>query len=172
MKYLIVVDMQNDFINGSLGSEAAQAIVPAVAAKIEEYRKDAFAKIIFTHDTHSNDYLETFEGKNLPVVHCVEGTNGWEIHTDLKSDNSSDFHFYKNTFGFLDWTDYLNISDTDEIEIIGLCTDICVVSNALILRAIFPNVRIICDSSCCAGTSEEAHNAALTVMKSCQITVI
>lgn len=171
MKYLVVVDMQNDFIDGSLGSDAAKSIVPAVVDKIKSYREDENARIIFTHDTHQNDYLETFEGKNLPVVHCVEGTDGWRLSEQLPI-SDWDLHVYKPTFGWLNWADILKCINGDSIEVIGLCTDICVVSNALILRAIFPNVDIICDSNCCAGTSEDAHNSALAVMKSCQIEVI
>jgi nicotinamidase-related amidase len=176
MKTLIVVDMQNDFITGPLGTPEAQAIVPKVKAKIEEYRKRG-EKIIFTRDTHFGDYLETLEGKYLPVKHCIVGTHGWQIPSDLIS--YEDERVNKCTFGYDQWhlnqfrNDHNDI--TDEIELVGLCTDICVVSNALILKAVLPqicNIEITVDASCCAGTTPENHKAALQVMKSCQINVI
>jgi nicotinamidase-related amidase len=166
MKTLIVVDMQNDFISGSLGSKEAQAIVPNVKKKIEEYieRGD---EIIFTRDTHSVDYLKTNEGTNLPVEHCINGTYGWLIADEVNHPECR--HLNKKTFGYTLW-DYEG--DFEEIEIVGLCTDICVVSNALILKAQFPEIKITVDASCCAGVTPESHQAALTTMKMCQINVI
>lgn len=166
MKTLIVVDMQNDFINGSLGTPEAKTIVPNVKKKIEEYmaRGD---DIIFTRDTHSVDYLETNEGKHLPVSHCINGTYGWLIADEVNYPECR--HINKRTFGYTLW-DYEG--DFEEIEIVGLCTDICVVSNALILKAQFPEINITVDASCCAGVTPESHKAALTTMKMCQINVI
>ena len=168
MKTLIVIDMQNDFIDGALGSPEAQAIVSHVKKKIEEYdtREDA---IVFTRDTHFDNYLETNEGKNLPVKHCIMGTNGWQIADGLEVACAR--YINKPTFGWTEWKQ-LEFEDGDEIEIVGICTDICVVSNALILKAMFPEVHITVDSSCCAGVTPESHKAALLTMKMCQINVI
>lgn len=165
-KVLIVVDYQNDFVYGSLGSEMAQLIYPDVRAKIEAARLDG-THVIFTHDTHDNDYMMTQEGKKLPVQHCVAGTHGWYVADDL--DKFPHEAIAKPTFGYLGWD--LG-DDVEQIELIGVCTDICVVSNALILKAMYPEAEITVDASCCAGTSLEAHRAALSVMKSCQINVI
>ena len=168
MKTLIVVDMQNDFIDGALGTPEAQAIVPNVKKKIEEYntREDA---IVYTRDTHFDNYLETSEGKHLPVKHCIMGAHGWQIADGLEV--SWGRYLNKPTFGWLGWKSF-DFEDEDEVEIVGLCTDICVVSNALILKAMFPNVKITVDASCCAGVTPESHKAALTTMKMCQINVI
>ena len=165
MKTLIVIDMQNDFITGALGSSEAQAIVPNVKKKIEEYKARG-DEIIFTRDTHQSDYLETNEGKHLPVEHCIEGTYGWQIAEGLEVPNCS--YINKPTCG---WTHWIN-RDFEEIELAGLCTDICVVSNALILKANFPEINIAVDASCCAGVTPESHQAALATMKSCQINVV
>lgn len=164
---LIVVDMQNDFINGSLGTKEAQAIVPNVAEKIKKYKK-AGKQVIFTRDTHSNNYLETYEGIHLPVVHCVKDTTGWQISSELNFDINNDILIDKFTFGWKNWKDFA----FESVEICGLCTDICVISNALIIRANYPNIDITVDASCCAGVTPEKHKAALEVMKSCQINVI
>jgi nicotinamidase-related amidase len=173
-KILVVVDMQNDFITGSLGTEEAQKIVPNVEKKIESYIADDHY-IIMTQDTHEDDYLETLEGKMLPVKHCIADTEGWKIHESLIF-NKQVVVLEKCTFGTFQFAvvhlGMDEIKDEDEIEIVGLCTDICVISNALILRSLYPNNRIICDASCCAGTAPEKHDAALEVMKSCQIEVI
>ena len=163
---LIVVDMQNDFIDGSLGTREAQSIVPNVANKIKEYQNRG-DKIIFTRDTHETNYLSTPEGKKLPVEHCIYGTHGWKIADGLEVENC--WYIDKPTFGWTHWTD---LSLGDEIELIGLCTDICVVSNALILKATFPYAEITVDASCCAGVTPETHKAALETMKMCQINVI
>jgi nicotinamidase-related amidase len=179
-KTLIVIDMQNDFIDGALGTAEAQAIVPNVKKKIEEYKARG-DEIIFTRDTHDEDYLNTNEGKHLPVEHCIFGTEGWNIHPDL--DIESCEHIDKPTFGWQFWTstespfeddedDTYYFRDLEEIEIVGLCTDICVVSNALILKASYPWANITVDASCCAGVTPESHKAALTTMKMCQINVI
>lgn len=165
MKVLIVVDMQNDFIDGALGTKEAQAIVPNVKNKIEEYKARG-DKIIFTRDTHPKNYLETNEGKYLPVEHCIEGTYGWQIADGLEVPNCH--YIDKPTFGWKHW----NSHNFEEVELVGLCTDICVVSNALILKATFPEINITVDASCCAGVTPESHQAALTTMKMCQINVI
>lgn len=167
-KVLIVVDMQNDFITGSLGTKEAQAIVPNVKKKIEEYKARG-DEVIFTRDTHKANYLETNEGKHLPVEHCIEGTSGWIIADEISYPEYQ--HINKRTFGYTFWDCSLDY-DVDDIEIIGLCTDICVVSNALIIKAQFPKVNITVDASCCAGVTPESHQAALTTMKMCQINVI
>ena len=164
---LIVVDMQNDFIDGSLGTKEAQAIVPNVANKIKEY-KDAGKQVIFTRDTHPEDYLNTYEGKHLPVVHCVKNTCGWQVSDKLDFDIEKDILIDKTTFGWLHWNDF----KFDSVEICGLCSDICVISNALIIRANYPEIDITVDVSCCAGVTPERHKAAMEVMKSCQINVI
>ena len=164
-KVLIVIDMQNDFIDGALGTPEAQAIVPNVKKKIEEYKARG-DEIIFTRDTHPANYLETNEGKHLPVEHCIFGTYGWQIADGLETENCK--YIDKLTFGWIYW----NNRDYDEIELVGLCTDICVVSNALILKAQFPEINITVDASCCAGVTPETHKAALTTMKMCQIDVI
>ena len=168
MKTLIVVDMQNDFIDGALGTAEARVIVPNVRKKIDEYIANG-DRIIFTRDTHHDNYPETNEGKHLPVLHCVEKTYGWCIHDDI--DEIDFLHIDKNHFGYDSWDLWIDW-DTSEIEIIGLCTDICVVSNALILKATFPEIDVIVDASCCAGVTPESHKAALETMKMCQIKVI
>jgi len=165
-KLLLVIDMQNDFITGALGSPPAQAIVPAVKAKIAEYRKNG-DKIIFTRDTHGADYMETQEGKFLPVPHCIEGTQGHLITAELDSDGCEVFD--KPNFGSLELAERVASGNYEEIELCGLCTDICVVSNALILKARLPEVKINVDPDCCAGVSEESHKAALITMKMCQV---
>lgn len=163
-KTLIVIDMQNDFIDGALGTSEAQAIVDNVKRKIEEYRSDG-GEIIFTRDTHGSNYLQTNEGKYLPVEHCIKGTNGWMIADGI--DVPEAIHVDKPSFGYLGWNEY----DFEEVEIVGLCTDICVVSNALIIKAAFPEIKVSVDSGCCAGVTPESHEAALTTMKMCQIEI-
>ncbi len=164
-KTLIVVDMQNDFIDMALGTPEALAILPAVKAKIEEYRKCG-DEIIYTRDTHHGNYLDTPEGKKLPVPHCIKGTKGWEIADGLYVEGSKIID--KPNFGWPHW----NREELEQVELIGLCTDICVVSNALIIKATFPDAVVKADSRCCAGVTPESHNAALTTMRMCQIDVI
>ena len=164
-KTLIVVDMQNDFIDMALGTREAVAIVPKVKAKIEEYVKNG-DEIIYTRDTHAENYLETPEGKKLPVVHCVKGSKGWEIADGLYVDGSKIID--KPNFGWPNWRD----EALEDVELIGLCTDICVVSNALIIKATFPDAAVKVDQTCCAGVTPESHNAALTTMRMCQIDIV
>ena len=167
-KLLIVIDMQNDFITGTLGSPQAQAILPSVKAKIEMYKQDG-SRVIFTRDTHHDDYLSTQEGKFLPVVHCIEGTEGHLIAGEL--DTAGCELFDKPTFGSLELAKRVAEGGYDEIELCGLCTDICVVSNAIILKAQLPEAKVIVDPKCCAGVTEESHEAALLTMKMCQVVV-
>ena len=167
MKLLVVVDMQKDFIDGALGTKEAVAIVENVKNKIAEYKKNN-NKVIYTRDTHQENYLETSEGKKLPVVHCVEGTDGWQIPDDIDDKNCT--HINKPNFGWTGWNT-IDMNDIDEIELVGLCTDICVVSNALILKATYPEIKISVDADCCAGVTPESHEAALLTMKMCQIEV-
>ena len=168
-KLLIVIDMQNDFIDGSLGTPEAEAIVEAVKDKIRSYPAgDIFA----TMDTHGPDYLTTQEGRNLPIEHCIKGTEGWQIRPDIAALLGEAVIFEKPTFGSVRMAEAVKeIEDLEEIELIGLCTDICVVSNALLLKANLPEVKICVDSRCCAGVTPEKHLAALETMRSCQIEV-
>lgn len=210
MKVLVVVDMQKDFVDGSLGTKEAVAIVPNVVDKILKFNGDVIA---VTQDTHHDNYLETQEGKKLPVKHCIKGTNGWELNQQvgaalsewekkksaekekellrLKGTDLEDFvtdievvkYFEKETFGSLSLSEWLSVvhhtvyglfqdMEPDEIEVVGLCTDICVVSNVLMMKAYMPEVPITVDASCCAGVTPESHAAAITTMKACQINVI
>ena len=187
-KLLFVIDMQNDFITGALGSEAAQAIVPNVLNKIKNFINSTSSengKIIFTRDTHFEDnYLSSLEGQNLPVMHCIAGTEGWALDESISKEifdnfeNYETYIFNKETFGLYDWVSMLsnhanvNFNEIESIEIIGLCTDICVISNAMILKSLFPEIPITVDSSCCAGVTPESHNNALSAMKMCHINII
>ena len=170
-KVLIVVDMQLDFVDGALGTAEAQAIVAGVVNKIDSFDGD----VIVTYDTHTEDYMLTSEGKNLPVPHCIKGTDGWELDSAVQSvvDKKRATVFEKPTFGSTALAEYVkdNYGDDVSIELVGLCTDICVVSNALLLKATLPEAVISVDSSCCAGVTPESHDAALTTMKMCQINV-
>ncbi len=171
-KLLVVIDMQKDFVDGALGSKEAVAIVPAVVEKIKSYNiGDVFA----TRDTHQENYMETQEGANLPVPHCIEGTEGWEIDKEVAKVLDGATIINKPTFGstiLADEIAQIAAKEEIEIELIGLCTDICVVSNALILKAVMPEVKISLDSKCCAGVTPEKHEAALETMRSCQINVM
>jgi nicotinamidase-related amidase len=168
-KLLIVVDMQNDFVTGTLGSPQAERVLPSVRAKIEEYRQSGH-DVIFTRDTHGDDYLTTQEGRFLPVPHCIAGTEGHMLVGGLMANKIEIFD--KPTFGSLELAEKAAAGGYGEIELCGLCTDICVVSNALILKARLPETKISVDPACCAGTTEETHKAALQTMKSCQVNVI
>ena len=164
-KTLIVVDMQNDFIDMALGTKEAVTIVPKVKAKIREYVQNG-DEIIFTRDTHFENYLDTTEGKHLPVAHCVKGTKGWEIADGLYVEGSKIIN--KPNFGWPHWDE----ETLECVELIGLCTDICVVSNALIIKATFPDAQVKVDSACCAGVTPESHEAALKTMQMCQVEVV
>lgn len=170
MRLLAVIDMQNDFIDGALGTEEAVRIVAGVADKIRSMREIG-AKVVFTRDTHEEDYLNTNEGKKLPVEHCIRGTHGWEISERLDVADSKIID--KPTFGSYDLAEYAaSITNLEEIVLIGLCTDICVISNAMLLKARLPEIKITVDSSCCAGVTPRSHTNALEAMKMCQIDVI
>ena len=172
MKILVVVDMQNDFVDGALGTKEAVAIVPKVVEKIESYEGE---KIIFTRDTHEENYMETQEGKNLPVPHCLKDSDGWMLCDELKPLLEGKKVFEKPTFGSVLMAEDLKaLSETEELELelVGLCTDICVISNALVLKSVMPEVRITVDASCCAGVTPQKHLAALETMRSCQIVVV
>jgi len=169
-KLLIVVDMQYDFIDGALGTSEAEAIVDRVNKKIKQYRANE-DNVIFTQDTHDKDYLNTNEGKNLPIPHCKKHTHGWRIPEDLLlSAPNNTAIIEKNTFGYANWKDF-NLERYEEIEIIGLCSDICVITNALVLKTFYPETNITVDATCCAGTTPEHHFAAMAIMKSCQINI-
>ena len=175
-KLLVVVDFQNDFIDGALGTSEAVEIVPNVINKINDWDGD----IAFTADTHGENYLETNEGKHLPVVHCVQNTDGWELRAEVakvvkEKMNAKVFQgvsFLKNTFGSLDLMSYISAIGYKYVEFIGLCTDICVASNAIMAKAFLPEAQIVVDPSCCAGVTPETHDAALTTMKMCQIDIL
>ncbi len=168
-KILMVIDMQNDFITGALGTKAAEKIVPNVQAKIETYRQEK-NRVVFTRDTHQKNYLTTQEGTYLPIEHCIEGTEGHQITKAL--DTTGWEIIDKPHFGTLDLGKKCMEDSIEEIELCGLCTDICVVSNALILKAQFPETQITVDVQCCAGVTKESHQAAILTMKMCQINVI
>ena len=173
MKALIVVDMQNDFIDGALGTTEACAIVPAVEQKVREFD----GPVLFTRDTHPENYLDTQEGRNLPVVHCIKGSFGWEIcpTLDILCKEGNCPVFDKPTFGSTELAAYLaklaGEQPLEEIELCGVCTDICVISNALLIKASLPEVSICVDASCCAGVTPSSHANALAAMKMCQILV-
>ena len=170
MKYLIVVDMQNDFIDGALGTAEAVAIVPKVKEKIETFD----GKVLFTRDTHFENYMETQEGKNLPVPHCIKGTDGWQIRAELDALRTTE-PIDKVVFGSSELAQLLVEEDKkdsiESITFIGLCTDICVISNAFTVKSFLPEVPLIVDASCCAGVTPESHRTALASMKTCQIKV-
>ncbi len=171
-RYLVVIDMQKDFIDGALGSEMAQGIVPEVIRKIGEYKP---GNIYATRDTHFENYLDTLEGKKLPVTHCVKESEGWQIHPEVSAAMPEAKIFDKYTFGSEQLAQELyqrSLAGEMEIELVGLCTDICVVSNALLLRAKLPGTVIRVDPKCCAGVTEETHKAALQTMKMCQIDIL
>lgn len=169
-KLLIIVDMQNDFIDGALANPAAQAIVPGIV----ELAKNWEGRICVTYDTHKENYMETQEGRNLPVPHCITGTVGHKLNADIESViyNKVNYSIYKPTFGFADWVQYGFNFHFDEVVVVGTCTDICVVSNVLAIKAAYPELKVTVIENLCAGLSPEKHAAAIEVMKSCQVNVI
>ena len=174
MDVLIVVDMQNDFVSGALGTQEAVDIVPRVAARVAD-GADRGETILFTRDTHEENYLETREGRALPVPHCIRGTEGWEIVPQLREYAARFAPVDKPTFCSTALAQMLSAinqgTPVEKITLVGLCTDICVISNALLLKAFLPETDIIVDASCCAGVTPESHKNALAAMKACQITV-
>jgi len=170
-KLLIIVDVQNDFVDGALGTNEAVNMIPNLVEKIKTWDGD----IICTRDTHFDNYMETKEGKHLPVVHCIEGTDGHKINSDVLAALAEvDNYTVMNKFTFGSTTLPKSILEYgyDYIELVGLCTDICVISNALLLKSYYPEIDIVVDASCCAGVTPESHAAAITTMKMCQIDVI
>ena len=168
MKILVVVDMQKDFIDGALGTPEAAKIVPYVKARIESFD----GKVLFTRDTHFANYMDTQEGKNLPVPHCIQGTPGWEIHPDLEALRTTEA-IDKLTFGSSALPQVLAKEEKiDSITFVGLCTDICVISNVMVTKAFFPEVPLIVDAKGCADVTPQSHQNALEAMKLCQITVV
>ena len=171
MKALIVVDMQNDFIDGALGTPEAEAIVDNVKSKINEYRKNSDI-VIFTRDTHGENYMETQEGKKLPVPHCIEGSHGWQIREELDRLRTTE-PVDKLTFGSRELAELISKeNDVEEVTFVGLCTDICVISNVMTLKAFCPELPIKVDAKGCAGVTVESHKTALSAMKMCQIEVV
>ena len=168
MKLLIVVDMQNDFIDGALGSPEALAIVPYVKEKIERFD----GKVLFTRDTHFEDYMNTQEGSKLPVPHCIRGTEGWEIRSELEALRKTDA-IDKITFGSKDLISVIQQEEqVESITFVGLCTDICVISNVMLVKAFFPEIPLAVDSKGCAGVTPESHQNALNAMKMCQVEIL
>lgn len=174
-KILVVVDMQKDFVDGALGSKEAVAIVDNVVAKIKEFDGD----IIVTYDTHRDNYMDTREGRFLPVPHCIQDTDGWQLNDKVSKvleEKGITCVIHKPTFGSLELIDVvaqrMEEETSTEVTLIGLCTDICVVSNAMLLKAAYPEMNIFVDASCCAGVTVESHMAALSTMKMCQIEVL
>lgn len=181
MKVLVVVDMQNDFITGSLGTKEAEAIVGKVADRIRNFN----GQVWFTKDTHGEDYMSTQEGGKLPVMHCIKGTDGWELAPELEEliagggavpDDTPARVIEKPTFGSVALAEALKAEQEKEpiesILLVGLCTDICVISNAILLKAYMPEVPVQVDASCCAGVTPESHERALSAMESCQIEIL
>ena len=170
---LAVIDMQNDFIDGALGTKEAQAIVGNVAEYIKKSMSDS-TEVVYTRDTHFDNYMDTQEGKNLPVLHCIKGTCGWEICDELKELQNDDTRIFdKLTFGSVELAEYLkSMAGLESVTLIGLCTDICVISNAMVIKANLPEVRIKVVEKCCAGVTPQSHKNALEAMKMCQVAVI
>ena len=170
MKILCVIDMQNDFIDGALGTPEAVKIVDNVREKIEKYRKNGDT-VIFTRDTHYENYMDTAEGKNLPVPHCIKNTVGWQISAKLEVGDSKVID--KPTFGSTELGEYVSsLEDAESIELIGLCTDICVISNAMLVKAFYPEIPLTVDARACAGVTPQSHKNALDAMKMCQVKII
>ncbi|MBE6945304.1 MAG: cysteine hydrolase [Ruminococcaceae bacterium] len=170
MKLLIVVDMQRDFIDGCLGTKEAQAVVEPIREKILRYRASG-DMVIFTRDTHGEDYMNTQEGRNLPIPHCIKGSAGWGIHDRLPVEDSAVVD--KPSFGSPALAHMVSgLENIESIELVGVCTDICVISNAMLLKAALPEVPVAVDSTCCAGVTPESHETALKAMTACQIQIL
>ncbi|SFR91767.1 cysteine hydrolase family protein [Anaeromicropila populeti] len=171
---LVVIDMQKDFIDGSLGTSQAVELVPKVIQKIKEHN----GELVFTRDTHEKNYLNTQEGYYLPVEHCIKGTAGWQLEEEIGrlAQERNSVILDKPSFGSMELAEYLKkvveSKGVEEVQLIGLCTDICVISNAMILKAALPEVKVSVDGSCCAGVTVESHQKALEAMKMCQIQII
>ena len=169
-KAIIVIDMQNDFVYGDLSTAQAREMLPRLIKKLDEVVKSKSADLIFTQDTHKEDYLTTQEGKNLPVVHCIKKSEGWEIVSDLKRfTTNAKAVIEKKTFGSTRLPSL--IKPYKEVEFVGVCTDICIISNALLVKAFYPELVVSVDAACCAGTTSENHSIALAAMKNCQCVI-
>lgn len=168
-KLLVVVDMQNDFIGGALGTQEAQSILPAVRARIADARKEGEV-VVFTRDTHGDDYLSTQEGKNLPVPHCIAGTAGHEIAAGLCL--AGERVFDKPAFGSIELAAYVKEGGFTAVELVGVCTDICVISNALLIKAFCPEAEVCVRAGCCAGVTAQSHQTALEAMRACQVKIL
>lgn len=168
----VIIDMQNDFIDGALGTKEAQAVVPRIEAKIVASKKDTSVStdLIFTQDTHGENYLDTQEGQKLPVPHCIKDTKGWNICRQLLPYTLFATILEKPTFGSTDLI--AETAEYDRIVLMGVCTDICVISNAMLLKAFYLEKEICVDASCCAGVTPESHARALEAMKMCQIDIL
>lgn len=173
-KVLLVIDMQNDFVTGSLANEEAEKVTGNISKEIQAVAKDGW-KVLFTRDTHAEDYLDTQEGEKLPVIHCVEGTYGWQIVEELAKYTDPQNVFNKPGFGSLNLPEWIEAQlgqEPEEICLCGVCTDICVLVNGMILKAAFPEARLSVISGCCAGVTAENHENALKAMAGCQIEII
>lgn len=168
-KLLVVVDMQNDFIGGALGTQEAQSILPAVRARIADARKEGEV-VVFTRDTHGDDYLSSQEGKNLPVPHCIAGTAGHEIAAGLCL--AGERVFDKPAFGSIELAAYVKERGFAAVELVGVCTDICVISNALLIKAFCPEAEVCVRAGCCAGVTPQSHQTALAAMRACQVKIL
>lgn len=171
MKLLVVVDMQNDFVTGSLGSAEAESIVPKVVERVRAAVEEG-ETVVFTRDTHDDNYMDTQEGRKLPVPHCCRDTEGWQIIPALEGYTEGRLIFDKPTFGSTKLANWAAEGGYDRMELVGLCTDICVISNAVLLKAARPEAEVVVNAACCAGVSPEGHRTALEAMKPCQITII
>lgn len=167
MNYLVVVDMQNDFIDGALGTKEAEAIVSKVREKILGFE----GEVIFTRDTHHENYMETQEGSKLPVPHCIKGSEGWQIRAELDKLRKTPA-IDKPSFGSVELMELMKKAEPESVTLIGLCTDICVISNAMLIKAALPELPVTVDAACCAGVTPESHANALSAMKMCQINII
>lgn len=170
-KVLVVVDMQNDFITGVLGNEACRAVVPRVVERVQEAVNDR-TDLIFSQDTHQENYLLTQEGRKLPVFHCIQNTDGWKIIPELaETAEKKGILFIKETFGSRDIAEYIRAHGYEEVELIGVCTDICVISNAMTIKAFVPEAEISVNAACCAGVTPQSHQTAIEAMRACQINI-
>lgn len=165
-KLLVVIDMQNDFITGVLGNDECRAVVSNVVKKVEATDAD----IVYTLDTHNDNYLQTQEGKKLPVPHCIRGTEGWQLIPELKNIKAVR-GFEKNVFGSIELAEWIKENGYTDVELIGVCTDICVISNAMTIRAVNPETQISVDAACCAGVTPQSHKTALNAMRACQVNI-
>lgn len=170
-KLLVIVDMQQDFVHGALGTAEAREILPRVREKIQAAR-DAGVSLAYTMDTHQPDYLSTQEGKNLPVIHCVEGTQGWDLCSGLPALLDGAKEFRKPSFGSVELGQYVKSEGFDSVELAGVCTGICVLSNAVLIKAYAPETDVVVDSALCACVSPESHGTALKAMELVQVRIV